>query len=303
MYSIREKLAAFALAATALSAHLSHAQMDDVTIDVERVADGIYMLAGRGGNIGLSIGKEATFIIDDQFAPLTGKITAAIATVTDRPVDYVFNTHWHYDHVGGNEHLGAAGALILAHDNVRGRMKAGQFFEISGRNVEPAPAVALPVVTFDDGLKLHINGQTVEGIHVADAHTDGDTLVFFREANVLHTGDTFVKDSFPFVDMGSGGSIDGLIAAAEVSLSLTDENSRIIPGHGALANRADLEAIHNMMKTIRDRVARMIDEGKSLAEILSTKPTEEFDARFGGSGFITNEVFVGFVHKSLTAGE
>ena len=249
------------------------------------VADGIYILTGRGGNIGLSIGDDATFIVDDQYAPLTDRIVAAIAEVTERPVDYVLNTHWHFDHTGGNENFGERGALIMAHDNVRKRMAAGQYMAAFDRQVEPAPDVALPVITFNDQLTLHANGQTIQGMHVHHAHTDGDTMVFFQQANVLHMGDTFFNGLYPFIDLESGGAIDGIIAAAAKAMQVGDAQTKIIPGHGPLASKADLQSYHDTMKAIRDAVAAMIASGKTLEEVQLAKPTAEFDATANRFGF------------------
>jgi glyoxylase-like metal-dependent hydrolase (beta-lactamase superfamily II) len=275
--------------------------MADVEIEVQEVGDGLYMLTGRGGNIGLSAGDDATFIIDDQYAPLTDRIVAAIGSVTERPVDYVLNTHWHFDHTGGNENFGTRGALIMAHDNVRKRMKAGQVIEAFGRSVDPAPAVALPVVTFNDRLTLHANGHTIRGLHVPAAHTDGDTMVFFEEANVLHMGDVFFHKLYPFIDLSSGGNLSGVIAAAEMALGMIDEGTRIIPGHGPLATKADLLAYRNALVGIRDAVAALVAEGKSLEEVQAARPTAPYDATANEYGFLTPDQFVGFVYGSLVA--
>jgi glyoxylase-like metal-dependent hydrolase (beta-lactamase superfamily II) len=274
------------------------AQMDDVTISAEPLRDGIYMLTGRGGNMGLSVGDDATVLIDDQFAPLTERIVAAIAEVTDRPVDYVLNTHWHYDHTGGNENFGEAGSLIMAHDNVRSRMVAGQTMG-NGRVIEPAPPAALPVVTFNDSLGLHVNGHTVRGLHVSAAHTDGDTIVHFVEANAMHMGDIFNHGSYPFIDLGSGGHIDGIIEGCALALARADDETLIIPGHGALARKADLQRYHDRLVAIRERIAQRVGGGESLEEILAARPTADFDAEVDTSGFVGVEGFVTAVVKSL----
>jgi glyoxylase-like metal-dependent hydrolase (beta-lactamase superfamily II) len=274
--------------------------MEDVSIEATDLGSGIYMLTGSGGNIGLSVGDDATFIIDDQFAPLTDKIVASIATVSDRPVDYVLNTHWHYDHTGGNENFGERGALIMAHDNVHKRMAAGQFMAISGRTIDPAPAAALPVITFNDALTLHTNGQTITGTHVHHAHTDGDVLVRFEEGNVIHMGDTFFNGMYPFIDLGSGGHINGIIEAAKRALEMADENTKIIPGHGPLASKADLQAYHDRLVAIRDNVAALIAEGRSLEAIQAARPTADFDAQVNANGFIKPDTLVGFIYESLT---
>lgn len=273
---------------------------DTVQVRSERVAEGVYMLRGAGGNIGLSIGADAVFVVDDQYAPLTPKIRAAIAALTDRPVRFVLNTHWHGDHTGGNEAMGKAGALLVAHDNVRRRMSAGQVMEFFADTVAPAPQGALPVVTFSDTVTFHINGDEVRAFHVRAAHTDGDAFILWRNANVVHAGDVFVTYGFPFIDLSSGGSIDGLIAAVDVLLTLGDENVKIIPGHGALSDRAAVREYRAMLGTVRDRVRRGIAAGRTLAQIVATRPTAEFDARWG-SGFVTPEQFVELVYRSLGA--
>ncbi|MEO1082287.1 MAG: MBL fold metallo-hydrolase [Pseudomonadota bacterium] len=273
-------------------------EMDDVVIEAQALRDGIYMLTGRGGNIGLSVGEDATFIIDDQFAPLTEKIVAAIAKISDRPVDYVLNTHWHYDHTGGNENFGKSGSLILAHDNVRTRMVAGQTMG-SGRVIEPAPDAALPVVTFNDELGLHVNGQTVRGIHVKAAHTDGDMIIHFAEANAMHMGDIFNHGSYPFIDLGSGGNINGIIDGCAKALELADDDTLIIPGHGVLANKDDLQRYHDRLFAIRDRIAELMERGNSIEEILAAKPTADYDKEVNTGGFVKPEGFIKAVVSSL----
>ena len=274
--------------------------MEDVEIGVERVADGIHMLTGRGGNIGLIHGDDGAFMIDDQYAPLTDRIRAAVAKVHDGDIRFVFNTHWHGDHTGGNENMAESGSLIVAHDNVRRRLAAGQFMEAFDREVPPAPEAALPVVTFSDEVTFHINDQTVHAFHVARAHTDGDAVVHFREANVIHTGDIVFNGFYPFIDTGSGGSIDGMIDGVERILDLADDDTRIIPGHGPLADRDRLEEYLEMLSTVRDRVAAAIERGRSLEEIVAGKPTAEYDEEWG-DGFIPPDRWVGMIHGSLSS--
>ncbi|MFK8053680.1 MAG: MBL fold metallo-hydrolase [Woeseiaceae bacterium] len=273
--------------------------MADIKVEAQDVAEGIYMLTGQGGNIGLSVGADATFIIDDQFAPLTDKIVDAIAQKTDRPVDYVLNTHWHFDHTGGNENFGKRGATIMAHDNVRKRMAEGLYMKAFDRQIDPAPEIALPMITFDNTLSLYVNGQDIRGIHVSNAHTDGDTIVHFRAANVMHLGDTFFNGLYPFIDLESGGSIDGMIASAAKVLTMTDDKTKIIPGHGPLSNAAELKSYHDTLKSIRDKVAAMIEAGDSLEAVVAAKPTAEFDATANRFGFLTPEQFVTTVYTSL----
>jgi cyclase len=273
---------------------------DTVQVRSQKVAEGVYMLQGAGGNIGLSIGDAAVFVVDDQYAPLTPKVLAAIAQLTDKPVRFVVNTHWHWDHTGGNEAMGKAGALIVAHDNVRRRMSSEQVNEFLQRTTPASPPGALPVITFSDTVTFHINGDDVVAFHVANAHTDGDAFILWRKANVVHAGDVFFNGRFPFIDLSSGGGIDGMIAAIDILLTLGDENAKIIPGHGELGDRATVREYGKMLKTVRDRVRQQKAAGRSLEQTLATHPTAEFDARWG-TGFIKPDQFVEFVYRSLPA--
>ncbi len=270
-----------------------------VEIKPTRVADGLYMLAGQGGNIGVSAGEDGVFMIDDQFAPLSAKIQAVISQISDRPVKFVLNTHWHGDHTGGNESFGKAGAVLVAHENVRKRLSTGQFQEFFNRQVPPAPYQALPVVTFTRDLTFHLNGDEVAVFHVDPAHTDGDAIVYFKQANVMHVGDIFFNGIYPFIDLSSGGSVTGVIDAVDRVLSIANDSTRLIPGHGPLSRVAELKAYRNMLATIRDRIGKEIVAGKTLDDIVAARPTEEFDAEYG-DGFVQPDQFVGIVYKSLT---
>jgi cyclase len=269
-----------------------------VEIKAEKIADGIYMLTGRGGNIGLSVGKSGTCLIDDQYAPLTDKILAAIRAITPEPIRFVVNTHWHGDHTGGNENMGKTGALLVAHENVRLRMSTEQFSATFDRKTPPSPEGALPVVTFTDAVTFHWNGDEIRVYHVPPAHTDGDAVVHFVKANVVHAGDVFFNGGYPFVDVSSGGRIDGVIAAAERVLAGIDERTRIIPGHGPVGTKADLQAYHDVLKTLRDRIAKLKVEGKSRDEVIAAKPTADHDAKWG-TGFMKGDVFTGLAYDSL----
>lgn len=274
---------------------------DTVQVRSQKLAEGVYMLTGAGGNIGLSIGDDAVFVVDDQYAPLAPKILAAIAQLTNKPVRFIMNTHWHGDHTGGNEEMGKTGALIVAHDNVRRRMSSEQVITFFQRTVPASPIGALPVITFSDTVTFHINGDEVEAFHVANAHTDGDAFIVWRKANVVHAGDVFVTYGFPFIDLASGGSIDGMIAAVDVLLTLGNENAKIIPGHGPLSDRAAVREYGKMLNTIRDRVRQQKSAGRSLEQTLASRPTAEFDARLG-SGFIKPDQFVTMVYESVRIG-
>ncbi len=271
---------------------------EEVKIETIEVAAGIYMLVGEGGNIGVSAGEDGVFMIDDQFAPLTPKIQAAVAEVSDQPIRFLVNTHWHFDHTGGNENLGNAGALIVAHDGVRRRMKAGGLIEFFQNQIPPAPKAALPVITFADSVTFHLNGDELHVFHVPPAHTDGDSVIHFREANVVHMGDLYFNGLYPFIDGSSGGSVDGVIAAAEKVHAMIDEDTKIIPGHGALSNRAELAAYIEMLKDVRAKVGALVDAGKSLEEAIAAEPTAAWDDPWG-KVFINPEQFTTIVYKIL----
>ena len=271
---------------------------DSVRISTEQLADGVYALFGEGGNIGLAVGTDAVFVVDDQFAPLTPKILAAIAAVTDKPVRFVVNTHWHFDHTGGNEHMGQAGALLVAHENVRRRMSTRQFIDFLKREEMPSPAGALPVVTFTDVLTFHINDGEITAVHLPAAHTDGDAAIYFRRANVVHMGDVYVQYGFPFIDLSSGGSLDGMIRGVDKILGLINDSTKIIPGHGRPADRVALRTYRDMLATVRDRVRKQAAAGASLARILASKPTREFDAEWG-KGFVKADDFVRIAYAGV----
>jgi glyoxylase-like metal-dependent hydrolase (beta-lactamase superfamily II) len=270
-----------------------------VEIKTHKLAEGVYMLEGMGGNIGVFVGEDGVLVIDDQFAPLSPKIRAAIAKLSKKPIRFVLNTHWHGDHVGGNEPLAKAGAVIVAHENVRKRMSAGQFLEVMKREVPPAPAKALPIVTFTQDVTFYFNGDEIRVMHPDPAHTDGDSVVLFKKANVIHTGDCYMTMSYPYVDAGSGGSFPGFIAVADKLIALADANTKIIPGHGGVSNRAELTAWRDMLVTIRDRVQKLVAQKKTLAEVVAAKPSAEWDQKWGVV-FITPEQVAEFAYRSLT---
>lgn len=290
---MRRILTAFAIAAAAPVFAQQPAPQPEIR--VERIAPGVAVLFGRGGNIGVSYGPDGTILIDDQYAPATERVVAAARTLDPDSIRFVINTHWHGDHTGGNENLGRVGTVIVAHDNVRRRMTMEQV--VRGERVPPSPAGALPVITFSETTTFHLNGDEILVTHVHDAHTDGDSLVYWRRANVLHMGDTWFNGMLPFIDLDSGGSIDGAIAAVETALALANEQTRIIPGHGPVGSRADLVRYRDMLRTIRDGVARAIRRRRTLPQIQALRLA---DAYGRPGGFISPESFVETVHRSLT---
>jgi cyclase len=271
---------------------------DGVTIKTNKVSEGVYMLEGAGGNIGLSVGEDGAFIIDDQFAPLTPKIRAAVAALTNKPIRFVLNTHWHGDHVGGNENMAAAGAVIVAHDNVRKRMSTGQFMAAMKKQVPPAPQKALPIITFTQDVTLYLNGDEIHVVYAGPAHTDGDAVIGFKKANVVHMGDCLMTMSYPFVDVSSGGNFDGFIAVADRVLAMVDDKTKIIPGHGVVIDKAGLKAWRDMLATIRDRVKKLVDAGKTLDEVKAAKPSAEWDEKWGKE-FIKPDQLVEAIYAGL----
>lgn len=279
--------------------------LDAVEIRAEPVAPNIAVLFGAGGNIGVSWGPDGTILIDDQFAPLTERIRAAIAALGAPPARFLINTHWHPDHTGGNENFGRGGTVIMAHDHVRERMASEQRRPGRGGGPDqvtpPFPAPALPVITWHDRVSVHLNGNEVRAIHAPHAHTDGDSIIHFRGANVIHMGDLFFhRVTLPFIDVASGGDARGMLAAADAALALADENTVIIPGHGPVARRADLVAYRDMLAEVIGVVTREKAAGRSLAEIIAMRPAARWDTN--PQAFINGEAFVTAIWNSIERG-
>ena len=264
--------------------------MEKVEIKIIQLNENVYMLQGAGGNIGILTGEDGIFMIDDQFSALSDKIKAKLKTLSDQPVKFLVNSHHHGDHTGGNLNFQEDGALIIAHENVRERLKA-----------DTSKQRGLPIITFDEKINLHINGNDIVVAHVHNAHTDGDALIYFPQSNVLHTGDTFFNGMFPYIDLKSGGSIDGDIEAAETGLNLINKNTKIIPGHGPVASYSEYENYLKMLENIRNNVNNAISEGKSESEIVNDEGlTGEFysDAE-AENFFITGKKIRKTVYDSL----
>ena len=284
------------LLATALPAVAA----EEMQVAATKVADGIYLLTGQGGNMAVAVGSEHTVLIDTQFAAWHDQVKAAVATVSPRPVDVVVNTHWHQDHTDGNAPFAAEGAVIIAHDAVRRRLAAGQRIDFLDRTVAPAAAAALPAVSFADRLQLHLGDRAVTLRHVGPAHTDGDVIVVFEGANVIHAGDLVFNRLYPFVDRSSGGSVSGVIRAVDELIALCDEKTVVIPGHGPLADRAALLAYRTMLVDVRTRVAGLVAQELDSAAVVAAKPTVAWDEVWGTT-WLSGDQFTAIVDASLRA--
>jgi cyclase len=293
-----------ALAGTAvLFAGAANAQGVDfskVEINTIDLGNKTYMLTGQGGNITVAVGTDGIIMVDTQFAPLHDKIKAAIAAISPLPIKYVINTHYHGDHVGGNAAFHKDGATIVAHDNIRIRMAAGTTNALNGNKTPPAEADALPTETFMvGGTKVQVGGRVAEVNHVYTAHTDGDTWVYFPDANVLALGDVFTRN-YPNLDWGSGGTIDGMVLANERYLKAANDQTKVVPGHGPLATKANIQEFRDMLATARDRVKKLYDEGKSEEQVLAAMPLADLDKKWGGAqGLSTPPIFLRNVYNSF----
>ncbi len=295
--SLRKIMQLAATAAFALAPIAASAQTEITTAPV---ANNLYMLQGGGGNIAILAGEDGVFLVDTQVAPLFERITAAIGEVTTQPVTYVLNTHWHHDHTHGNGNFNDAGAVIIAHENVRRRVSAKQIITppMSGGEAPALPKNAWPEVTFSDKITLHLNGEEIRAHYFASAHTDGDVMVHFVNADALHMGDIYFSNGYPNIDVGSGGNIDAMIRAHEFALTLVSDKGKIIPGHGDLATPTDVAEYINMLKTVRTRVAALIDEGLSQSEVVAQRPIADLETRWG-QGYIKQDRMVIQAYKSL----
>ncbi|MFQ5347229.1 MAG: MBL fold metallo-hydrolase [Rhodothalassiaceae bacterium] len=270
---------------------------ETVEIRTHDLGHGIYMLEGFGGNIGASVGDDGIFLVDDQYAPLTEKVKAALARLSDKPVRFVINTHWHPDHTNGNEHMGEAGAIIVAHDKTRKHLMAAMTMDDLAPLLRPSPR-ALPILTFNDTVTFHWNGDTVRVVHIPPAHTDGDAIVQFAGADVIHVGDAYFNGFYPFLDVENGGDIDGMIAFLSDLAAMAGPGTRIIPGHGPVAGREDVIAYRRDLVTIRNRVAAAIDAGTSLEDLIAASPLADLNPRYAGEVVGEADVLT-MVYRSL----
>jgi cyclase len=259
---------------------------DSVAIKTTKVAGSVYMLEGSGGNIGVLIGNDGVILVDDQYAPLSEKIKKAIAAISDKPIKFIVNTHFHGDHSDGNKVFGSEGSIIVAQENARKRLSKDHLFTAFKKEQKAMSYEGLPKITFAESLTFNMNGETVHVIHIKNAHTDGDAAIYFKESNVLHTGDAFVRYGLPFIDDDGGGTIDGMINGAEQMLKMITDETKIIPGHGQIASKKDLLDYKNLLQTIRNRIADGIKAGKTADQIISSDPTKEFKTGFDKIFFV-----------------
>jgi cyclase len=257
---------------------------DEVEISIQRLSETLSVLFGVGGNVAISAGHDGVFIVDDQFAEHGDAIVEAIGELSDQPIRYIINTHWHFDHTDGNKYFGDTGSIIIAHENARQRLLTGGSIRAVNMYTPPAPVEALPVVTFSKTLSIHLNGEEAQVIYLEPGHTDGDAIVFFKSSNVVHTGDVFRKGVYPLADLDSGGTINGIIDAVDVILAIIDEKTIVIPGHGPIADKGDVLEYKKMCIALRDKVAQMKKDGLSLEEVIAATPTAEFDEKWNGGG-------------------
>jgi cyclase len=295
-----------ALAGMAAFGQTSRAQQQDfskVEIKVTQVSGNIYMLQGEGGNIAASVGEDGIVIVDDQYAPLADKIRAALKNlgITDKPVRFVINTHYHGDHTGGNAPFANSGSTVIAQDNVRKRMESGGTGGNGGSiktDIPPAPKAALPIITFDHDMTVHLNGEDIRALHFPAGHTDGDAVIFFPKNNVVHMGDDFVRYGFPFIDVASGGSVQGMAAAMEKVSTELPADAKVIPGHGDISNLDDVRAFVKMLKETSAATQKAIDEHKTVEQMKQEKILEPWK-KWSGE-FIDSDKFIETLYNSLT---
>jgi glyoxylase-like metal-dependent hydrolase (beta-lactamase superfamily II) len=270
----------------------------EVKIKTTDLGDNVYMLEGQGGNITVAVAKDGVIMVDGEYAPLHDKIKAAIATLSNQPIKYLIDTHFHGDHTGGNEPFAKDGAEVIAEINVKKRLAAGTTNGLTGVKTPPAPAGALPTKTYTGAYKIRLQGRVADLKHIANAHTDGDTYVWFKTANVLSTGDTFTNGRYPNIDFANGGNIKGMIAGTDAYLKLVNDKSRIVPGHGPIADKAALVEYRTMLITARDRMAKFVKEGKSEDEVVAAKPFADLDAKWAPTD-LASQNFIRVVYHSL----
>jgi len=269
-----------------------------VTVRSTPVRDNLYMLSAAGGNICVSVGKDGVLLVDSEYESLVDQVITAVKSITDQPIRLVINTHYHFDHVGGNLKLAQSGALLVAHQQVRARMSSEQHLRGIDRTIPPWPEAALPDITYTSQMSFFWNKDEVTVLQAPAGHTDGDSIIHFRNSNVIHMGDVYFAGTFPFIDVNAGGSIDGMIKAVDLALELSNEQTCIIPGHGPLSKPPDLRKYRKMLVTVRDRVRALIDQGRTRDQVIAGKPTKDLDAQWGK--VFKPDMWVGLVYDGMT---
>ncbi len=292
--SISTTLCAVFLAVSSTAVHA----LEKPEVTSSKLSDNIHLITGKGGNLAVSTGEDGTFLIDDKFAPLSQAILDSIKELGGGVPKFVINTHWHGDHTGGNENLGKKGAIIVAHNNVRKRLSEDNFIAAFNSKQPAKPKIALPVVTFAQEITFHLNGDTIEVQHIANAHTDGDSVVMFKNDNILHTGDLFFNGFYPFIDIDHGGSLLGMFNAAETLLTMVDDKTQIVPGHGPMASKADLIAYRDMLNTAYKRLSELKAAGKTVEQAISMNPLQELDAKWS-KGLFPTAKWIGLIYNGL----
>jgi cyclase len=283
---VKRILTVLAIFVCGFAATQQHPPKFDPNLKTVKLTDSIYLLEGAGGNVAVFVWDEGVLLIDDKITPVSPEVKKAVAAITPKPIRFVVNSHWHADHSGGNAALASDGAVIVAHENVRRHMGVENFIAVFDRRIPPSPPQALPIVTFTRDVSFHLGGEKIVVTHVMPAHTDGDSFVHFRNADVLHLGDCYLNGSFPVVDYSTGGSFPGTIAAIDMALAISGPRTRIMPGHGPIANEKELGEWRTMLVTINDRVKKAVAAGMTLAQIKAQRPAREWEERFTNS-FVT----------------
>jgi cyclase len=281
-----------------MTSAISDHHWEDVKYNTVEVRKNIFVMIAEGGNLAVFIGEDGTFLIDDQFAPLTENILEEINKIGGKIPKFLVNTHWHFDHTGGNENLGKAGTLIVAHDNVRKLLSTDNTIKVFNKEIKALPQQALPVVTFSTDTNFHINDETIHVFHVHNAHTNGDSVVHFKNSNVIHAGDVWFNGFYPFIDVEHGGSLEGVITAATTIINLVDEETVIIPGHGPVGDRKALVEYRDMLASVLDKLLIYKSQGKSVEEVIEAKPTKELDATWA-DGFLLPDQWIGIIYNGL----
>lgn len=268
-------------------------------INTTKLTDNMYIIQGSGGNVILYDVEDGVILVDDQYAPVTEKIEAIIANLTNKSIKIVINTHWHPDHTGGNENLGELGAIIISHENVRKRLNDDQFFEFINMTIPALSEKGLPIITFSDNITIYQNDDEIKIVHLDNGHTDGDSAVYFSNNNIIYVGDDFSDRSYPFVDLSSGGSIDGLISSLQKVLLMIDNDTKVIAGHSGISNKTKVEDYLDMLINIKDNINKMMQEEKSLDDIIKSRPTLKYDDIYHDYSFIKPKDFITNIYMSL----